>query len=862
MLYIKKVFASREIYRLALLFVVVMTILLCLDYKDLFSGFIAEHSFAFFIIIGSGVVLLLLVYILGNHFQDMLIKVATVNSLDRALPFCFVGALLYFFAIQLIQQAYAYKIMILAVVITQTLAIFVFRWIRYSILVKKSMTSNSNVYDFKQVFIEAPVSVNNQPILISEKDVDYDLFERQEIITQLRLALEICCRSEDPFVIGLSGEWGSGKTTVLNIVKKDLRDHEEIIVIDDFDPWVYGSPKAILAEMYYTVLKNTDVQYNFGQVNELINTVCNLVADSEKIGKVSSLAKAILLQNDNNDSIDILKNRIDDYLKIKNKTIVFFIDNLDRATAENVRFVFKLVGAVFDFKKVKYVLSYDKDRLSEIFKDSLQIDSRYMEKIINQELNIPKISEKNRESVYKRSITNLLLSYGVEETQLHEYDYIIEFIIEEVKDIRKFKRLLNSAFFITFGFNNLYKPDLLALEIVRFLDIELYEAIYSNREFFMDADTQYSPQLRYKYFLRKEEFNVECKDFFNSIFSGKDQYKSLLSNIFPYVFRYKNNLEIKQDRTDPEQYKETQLKSRINSAKYFDLYFCHSLNDFLNVNVQFDEELSSIISNYEKKQIEEQFSKLISSLPREYHFEWTNRLYLNIDSIPNQSAYPILLALSNNVQTIDDTSGFFTISARRRTYGIMIELFLKLSKEEKENYLNKIKQDIRNLSIIMNMVFWLKEEESSEDRERLIACAKEISDTIISNTIDVYDDKYYTTDYIWSIYHSLRLSGVINYKQVFKTYVASIISSKNIYRMLRDTIGCSISSVYRYSVNKDNFDSLFEEGTDLRKLLEEHKPQNASEQFVFDLYQDYLKYGSEARHYHEKTFDKPYDFIL
>ena len=159
------------------------------------------------------------------------------------------------------------------------------------------------------------------------------------------------------------------------------------------------------------------------------------------------------------------------------------------------------------------------------------------------------------------------------------------------------------------------------------------------------------------------------------------------------------------------------------------------------------------------------------------------------------------------------------------------------------------------------MIFWMKEE-SSKDKESLIACAKDISDTIMGKNINVYDTKYYTNDYIWSIYHSLKFSRVANYEQVFKTYVSKILSSITIYRALRDTIGCSIGNGYGYSINKDSFDALFEEGTDLQKLIEEHEPQNTSEQLVFDLYQDYLKYGSEARYYHERIFDKPFVFVL
>ena len=51
-----------------------------------------------------------------------------------------------------------------------------------------------------------------------------------------------------------------------------------------------------------------------------------------------------------------------------------------------------------------------------------------MEKIINQELVVPKISENKREFVYRTCINNLILSYCVDLNGLSDYEYIIDFI--------------------------------------------------------------------------------------------------------------------------------------------------------------------------------------------------------------------------------------------------------------------------------------------------------------------------------------------------------------------------------------------------------------------------------------------------
>lgn len=860
--YIKKVVCDRETYRLTIILIPILTVLSCLDYKDLIIGKILNHDWKLILIIGFGVIALGIIVFVGNHYLDLFKKIPTVNILDRVALLFVISDVVYSVFLLLINQVKVYKVVFLLITFVVCVVLIICRGIRFSILSKSHPQNTSKVYDLKQLLEIGADTDLSYPILISEKDVDYDLFDRKEIVFQLETALEISCKSDYPFVVGLTGKWGSGKTTILNIVKKHLLNKDGLVVIDSFDPWKYASSKAMLVDMYYTILQNTGVRYSEGQINEMINTVCDLVAETnEKAGKLGKIAKRVLSQGENNNSVDVLKNKIDEYLKLNDLTIVFIIDNLDRATAENVRFVFKLVGAVFDFEKVKYVLSYDKQRLSDIFYDSLQIDPRYMEKIINQELVVPKIPDVSREFVYRKCIINLLLSFGVSVNDLSDYEYIIKFIIDYVQDIRMFKRLLNSAFFLSFGKNDLYKPDLLTLEIIRFLDLELYESIYQNKKYFIDVDTIYDSNI-YRSSIKINEFNTACGLFYDKLFKGKKHLQQLLSYLFPYIKRYTHGQAIKQDgSTSKEEYKKTQLYSRINSAKYFDLYFCYSINDFSILSVEFNKSLERIITLPEDR-ITDAFTEFINSISLNSQFEWALKLYLSKDDIEGSAAYPILISLFENIQQISDERGFLTPSPRDRVYAVMADIYKRLDVDKQKSFIQKCSDNITQLFVITNMINWLDETKDEVIITGLRACAKKICDKILHDSINVYDDPYYSKGNIWSIYHTLKSSNTQKPEQVISDYIAGIISPKIIYRVLGDTVISSIGRQYGYYISKDDYSTLFSDEINIQDFLDNNAPSNESEKLIYDLYQDYINYSGNDPHEHERYFDYPFVFNL
>ena len=70
--------------------------------------------------------------------------------------------------------------------------------------------------------------------------------------------------------------------------------------------------------------------------------------------------------------------QIGSYLLDQNKKVVFVIDNLERASAENIIFLFKLISTVFDLPNIIYLLSYDQARMNEILSDTAQINPKFV----------------------------------------------------------------------------------------------------------------------------------------------------------------------------------------------------------------------------------------------------------------------------------------------------------------------------------------------------------------------------------------------------------------------------------------------------------------------------------------------------
>lgn len=404
-------------------------------------------------------------------------------------------------------------------------------------------------------------------IVVDERAVDYDLFDRTTTQNQLRDAINHFS-AKHSYVVGLVGKWGSGKTTLLTKLKEQYKGDEDTVFVrtsnnkDDFDLWLFGSQEEMIRGMYDTFLNSMGVRYNSLKNDKILESISKVVAGIPKTGSILGP----LISNDSYHDVTMLKDKMSKYLKSTHKHYIMCIENLDRASKDQVVLLLKLISSVFDFPNATYVLLYDGSRLDRILSDTNNINKTYKEKVINQEINMPLMINP---AVSKQCLKNLLKSYDFSGTD--EFDVILSTIVQNLSSIRELKRIMNSVFSI-FAIKDdirLNYSQVLAIQYLFHKNLQLYNTIRENRDLLVVK--------------KEQEFNTIDKntsDQLKEIFSAYPTYQNLLGSLFPKIELANSSDRIIRSYHRSEE--EMQLKS-ICMSQYFDNYFMLAEDDYVRV---------------------------------------------------------------------------------------------------------------------------------------------------------------------------------------------------------------------------------------------------------------------------------------
>ena len=76
-----------------------------------------------------------------------------------------------------------------------------------------------------------------------------DILNRASFAESLADAL-IEYEADSSLAVGLYGEWGSGKTSLLNMIMEKIEDKESDVVIIRFNPWLCSDPKQLICQFF------------------------------------------------------------------------------------------------------------------------------------------------------------------------------------------------------------------------------------------------------------------------------------------------------------------------------------------------------------------------------------------------------------------------------------------------------------------------------------------------------------------------------------------------------------------------------------------------------------------------------------
>ena len=735
-----------------------------------------------------------------------------------------------------------FKSILLTIVFNVTIVLMIIRLIRlYN--KKQNINNMTNVYDLKQLYNNEISDRNDEIIFLLEKDVDYDLLNRETIITDLYNSIYYCNNTKK-FVISLTGKWGSGKTTIINIVKKNLPTNK-FIIIDDFDVWKYSNDKATIYGMFDKIMDKIGVKFSLLEIKNFIDLCTSIISS----GAVSN----INLFSSESQKIKRIRNTINEYLISNDKRVVFIIDNLERTNCTNIISIIRTISTILDFDKFIYILSYDEKEMKQVFEKQLQINYDYMEKIVQLPLKVPEISKEDILNICNRCMENILKHYGISNDEIKEYSDAIILFNENIKNLRVFKRRVNSLLNSNFYNDNyLNRGDLFLLELIHDENIDLYEKIRTNYKYFVSEDQS----IMYGYdFENPKTYNEKATDFFKYLFEGNNyKYKNILSKIFPNVKKFEKEYNINtNDRVqfrdessfilhrDKEKYAESVVKRRIYNARFFELYFTRHQNVFIEI----DESIKSSIEYINRKVInvfnERDMQRFCSDLGKKldlynnykqkYIFEM---LEMHLSEITKNKLL-LLVFLIAQYESVDDTLEFLLPNSIDRLAILCAEIIKTLSKENIKMFKEIMKKSIKRMVFIRHILYWLNPKEkiyseglSEELYDDLKTWYNLLIRNVIERKINLYEEENYGRKNIYCLLES---------EEGFE-YMKENVDSNTVYMFLADVISNSYGTKgYGYEIDWKTFNKFVSvEYIDL--LLEKNKNivKTSLEQFVENVY--------------------------
>lgn len=220
---------------------------------------------------------------------------------------------------------------------------------------------------------------NNSEVDISESLKNY----AKEIVDRL-LKTDITVQS---FALGVTGEWGVGKTRFLDELEENIKEHANIV---KFNPWMCSSPEQVTNDFFASLRHQLSPIYSrlSNPIKEYSRYIGSLAISSHPWASLD-----FLLSTKQESLFEKKKTLSQKFSKLPNPVVVI-IDDIDRLERDEVFEVLRLIRNTADLSNVIYIVAYDKEYVTCVLEEkNIKDSSAYLEKIFSIEVHLPKVEE-------------------------------------------------------------------------------------------------------------------------------------------------------------------------------------------------------------------------------------------------------------------------------------------------------------------------------------------------------------------------------------------------------------------------------------------------------------------------------------
>ena len=302
------------------------------------------------------------------------------------------------------------------------------------------------------------------------------------------IARQVCAvPAEHGFTIAVEGEWGSGKTSVLNMVAEALENSQTATAVLRFNPWLFSNADDLVAR-FFRELSAQLHQTRSEKLKDVAKALAKLGQSLAPLSPVSGTSGAVNLIAKLTDhwskpqSLHDKRAHLSEALQASDLRVVVLIDDIDRLESNETRDLMRLVRLTSDLPNVVFLLAFDRGHVARSL-GANEIEGRlYLDKIVQVSYDLPVVREAMLPGMFLPWLDEMIR--GLELVQLDRdvwsrvFYEIIKPLLRNLRDVKRYLYSLPVTL-ETIG-EEVALADLLGLEAIRVLRPSMYDELRSH----------------------------------------------------------------------------------------------------------------------------------------------------------------------------------------------------------------------------------------------------------------------------------------------------------------------------------------------------------------------------------------------
>jgi predicted KAP-like P-loop ATPase len=353
------------------------------------------------------------------------------------------------------------------------------------------------------------------------------------------------------FVLAVTGPWGGGKTSVINMAVEFLEEQQSAVILN-FNPWLFSGTEQLVEHFFRelaTQLGETDddrLQRIGAQLSTYGRIAGPILRAVPVVGGGLELASTMVhgageAVKGAEESVHSRREKLRKALANLDCPIAVVVDDIDRLHSDEVAHVVRLVRLVGDFPNVVYVLAFDRTRLERALGGSTDSESvhagrEYLEKIVQLSHEVPEPDPTQLTKLLQEAIgsavgdpTNL---YFDRAAFTNIFVAWIRPLVSTLRDVNRFANTLPST--VALVGDEIALADILALEALKTFMPDTYGLVINSK----DALTSPSPSVGYGSTTQEQGYKADIERIMASSDTHQRDLGEFLRRTFPAAGRH------------------------------------------------------------------------------------------------------------------------------------------------------------------------------------------------------------------------------------------------------------------------------------------------------------------------------------